>query len=107
MAGEAVTGYKFMPFGMGRRRCNGVGLALRMVALILATFLQCFEWEKVSPEEDMTEGPGLSMPKATPLKALYKPRQSMVPLLSQLYAGKDDSSGYGNHHGCSNLPDEP
>ncbi|KAG6469367.1 hypothetical protein ZIOFF_074082 [Zingiber officinale] len=85
MAGEAAEGYKFMPFGMGRRRCLGVGLAIRMVALMLATFVQCFEWEKVSPEEvDMREGPGLSMPKATPLEALYKPRQSMVSLLSQL-----------------------
>ncbi|KAG6471103.1 hypothetical protein ZIOFF_072200 [Zingiber officinale] len=84
MAGEVAEGYKFMPFGMGRRRL-GVGLAIRMVALMLATFVQCFEWEKVSPEEvDMTKGPGLSMAKATPLEALYKPCQSMMPLLSQL-----------------------
>ncbi|KAG6471099.1 hypothetical protein ZIOFF_072196 [Zingiber officinale] len=82
MTGEAVKGYKFMPFGMGRR-CPGEGLAMRMVGLMLATFVQCFKWEKVSPEEmDMTKGPGLSIPKATPLEALYKSRQSMVLLLS-------------------------
>ncbi|KAG6469380.1 cytochrome P450 81Q32-like [Zingiber officinale] len=42
MAGEVVEGYKFMPFGMGRRRL-GVGLSIRMVALMLATFVQCLE----------------------------------------------------------------
>ncbi|XP_042446638.1 cytochrome P450 81Q32-like [Zingiber officinale] len=47
MAGEAAERYNFMPFGMGRRRCLCVGLAIRMVALMLATFVQCFEWEKV------------------------------------------------------------
>ncbi|KAJ0982068.1 hypothetical protein J5N97_010323 [Dioscorea zingiberensis] len=78
--------FKMMPFGLGRRRCPGEGLAMRVVALVVGTLVQCFEWEKVGDEDvDMSEGTGLTLPKAKPLVAMYKPREDMAAgLLSQL-----------------------
>ncbi|KAM0937817.1 putative oxidoreductase [Dioscorea sansibarensis] len=83
---EAIKeGVKMMPFGMGRRRCPGEGLAMKMVPLVIGTLVQCFEWERVGDEEvDMSEGIGSSMPKAKPLEAMFKPRESLAALLNNL-----------------------
>nr|WMZ41201.1 cytochrome P450 family 81 subfamily Q polypeptide 3 [Ipomoea batatas] len=83
---EGVTrdGYKMMPFGSGRRSCPGESLGLRMVGLSLGSLIQCFDWERIGGEMvDMTEGTGLSMPKATPLTAICKARPFVAGLLSQ------------------------
>ncbi|WOL02571.1 isoflavone 2'-hydroxylase-like [Canna indica] len=84
--GETAAGqYAMLPFGAGRRRCPGEGLAVRVIGLALATLIHCFEWEKVMGEEvDMEEGPGLTMPKARPLEVMCRPRDNMVGILSQL-----------------------
>lgn len=65
--------FELIPFGAGRRICPGLPLARRMVHVMLATLICNFEWklEKgLKPEEiDMTERFGLTLQKATPLKA--------------------------------------
>ncbi|KAF8023194.1 LOW QUALITY PROTEIN: hypothetical protein BT93_F0638 [Corymbia citriodora subsp. variegata] len=77
-------GYKMMPFGSGRRGCPGEKLALRMIGLMLGSLIQCLEWERIGDEPiDMTEGTGLTMPKAQPLFAKCRARSFTSDLLSQ------------------------
>ncbi|XVF83797.1 hypothetical protein PTKIN_Ptkin16aG0521300 [Pterospermum kingtungense] len=76
-------GYKLMPFGVGRRSCPGIDLGQRVVGLALGSLIQCFEWRRVNAEKiDMTEGNGLNLPKAEPLKTLYKAGDMAKKLLS-------------------------
>lgn len=80
---QSFVGLKLTPFGVGRRSCPGAGLANRVVGLALASLIQCFEWERISEEEvDMSEGSGITMLKAKPLKAMFKARMSMIDVLA-------------------------
>ncbi|XP_020585550.1 cytochrome P450 81E8-like [Phalaenopsis equestris] len=80
-----LEGGKLMPFGIGRRRCPGEGLALKEIGLVLGTLIQCFEWQRIGPEKvDMTQGSGLVMPRANHLEALCKPHQYMINVLSKM-----------------------
>lgn len=79
--GATNNGYKFLPFGLGRRACPGMGMANRVVGLTLGSLIQGFEWKRVSEKEiDMTEGQGISMPKVEPLEALCRAR----PIINKL-----------------------
>ncbi|KAI6695299.1 hypothetical protein NL676_023009 [Syzygium grande] len=67
--------FELIPFGAGRRSCAGTSLALHTMHLTLASLLQSFEINTVSDEPvDMTEGPGLTNLKTTPLEVLLIPR---------------------------------
>ncbi|KAF0887708.1 hypothetical protein E2562_002401 [Oryza meyeriana var. granulata] len=78
----AVTA-PMLPFGLGRRRCPGEGLAMRIVGLTLAALIQCFEWEVgEAGAVDMAEGGRLTMPMATPLAAVCRPREFVKGVVS-------------------------
>ena len=63
----------FLPFGIGRRACPGMGLAQIVLSSALGSLIQCFDWERDEDVAvDMSEGTGLSMPKAVPLVAKCK-----------------------------------
>ncbi|KAL0863228.1 hypothetical protein Bca101_042346 [Brassica carinata] len=64
---------KFLAFGLGRRACPGMGLAQLVLNLGLGSLIQCFDWERDEDMAvDMSEGKGLTMPKAVPLVAKCK-----------------------------------
>ncbi|PIA56657.1 hypothetical protein AQUCO_00700784v1 [Aquilegia coerulea] len=85
-SGTADTeGYKFIPFGSGRRRCPGSIMSMSIVKLTLGSLIQCFEWERISEEKiDMHEGSGITMHKTKPLETVCKPCQSMIHVLNKL-----------------------
>ncbi|TYH11823.1 hypothetical protein ES288_A06G016400v1 [Gossypium darwinii] len=67
--------FELIPFGSGRRMCPGISFALQVLQLTLANVLHWFEFETPSGETvDMREAPGLTSPKATPLKVYISPR---------------------------------
>ncbi|CAH8274650.1 unnamed protein product [Arabidopsis lyrata] len=67
--------FELMPFGSGRRSCPGSSLAMQVLHLGLARFLHSFEAKTVLDlPVDMSESPGLTIPKATPLEVLISPR---------------------------------
>lgn len=67
--------FELVPFGYGRRSCPGVTFALQILHLTLARLLQAFELATpLDQPVDMTESPGLTIPRATPLEVLLSPR---------------------------------
>ncbi|KAK4783500.1 hypothetical protein SAY86_007874 [Trapa natans] len=70
--GEESRAHKFiMPFEIGRRACPGALLAQRVVSLTLGSLILCFDGRRMSKEAvDMTEGKGVTMPKAVALELM-------------------------------------
>lgn len=67
--------FELMPFGSGRRSCPGVSFALQVLHLTFARLVHAFDLATPLDEAvDMTESPGLTIPKATPLEVLLTPR---------------------------------
>ncbi|CBI19610.3 unnamed protein product, partial [Vitis vinifera] len=67
--------FQLLPFGAGRRSCPGITFALQMLHLALASFLHGFEVSTPSNAPvDMSEIPGLTNIKSTPLEILIAPR---------------------------------
>jgi cytochrome P450 len=74
-----------IPFGMGRRKCPGEGLAWKTVGVVLGVMIQCFRWERAQKEKvDMSEGSGFTMPMAVPLVAVCRPREEMEAVFKSL-----------------------
>lgn len=73
--------FVLIPFGSGRRSCPGATLAIQVLHLTLARLVHSFDLGLPGGLPiDMTESPGLTMPKKKPLQALLTPR-----LPSELY----------------------
>ncbi|GLJ52739.1 hypothetical protein SUGI_1123020 [Cryptomeria japonica] len=69
--------FEMLPFGAGRRGCPGTTLAMCMVQTTLAILLQSFDWFVPDGKVlDMSEGVGLTTPRAVPLEVFIKPRLS-------------------------------
>lgn len=71
--------FQLLPFGSGKRMCPGVGLALAIVHLTLATLLHTFTWslpvDVKRPEDlDMRETHILPLMKAINLKPVPHPK---------------------------------
>ncbi|XP_010456392.1 PREDICTED: cytochrome P450 84A4-like [Camelina sativa] len=77
--------FEFIPFGSGRRSCPGMQLGVYAFELAVAHLLLCFTWSlpdgMKSSDVDTVEGPGLTVPKATPLVAVPTTRL-LCPIVS-------------------------
>ncbi|KAB1220296.1 Isoflavone 2'-hydroxylase [Morella rubra] len=82
---EERDGFKFLPFGIGRRSCPGAGMGQRIILLTLGTLIQCFDWERLGKEiVDMNPDAGFLLSKERPLEALCSPRSLMTNILSHV-----------------------
>ncbi|KAI3956383.1 hypothetical protein MKW92_032030, partial [Papaver armeniacum] len=66
--------FEYTPFGSGRRICPGIDFFLQTVHMALARLLQAFDFDTPGGLViDMAEGPGLTMPRVTPLEVHLNP----------------------------------
>ncbi|CAL9772836.1 unnamed protein product [Musa acuminata subsp. burmannicoides] len=70
---------KMMPFGVGRRICPGLGLAMLHLEYFVANLVREFEWKRVEGEEvDMTEKLEFTVVMKNPLRARIIPRRRKI-----------------------------
>ncbi|GAB2240842.1 hypothetical protein Droror1_Dr00021360 [Drosera rotundifolia] len=69
---------ELIPFGVGRRGCPGINMALPLVELALANLVHHFDWNMppgMSPDDiDMEDSLGVATQKKTPLILVASPR---------------------------------
>ena len=69
--------FQLIPFGAGRRSCPGISFAITNIKLVLAKFVNYFDWKLPNGAKgedlDMTESIGLSIHKKFPLIAVATP----------------------------------
>ncbi|KAL8140813.1 hypothetical protein V2J09_006834 [Rumex salicifolius] len=70
--------YELLPFGSGRRGCPGIVFAMATIEYVLANLVLKFDWElplgSAGDVLSVTESPGLTPHKETPLVLVAKPR---------------------------------
>ncbi|XP_021720181.1 (+)-menthofuran synthase-like [Chenopodium quinoa] len=70
--------FNLIPFGSGRRGCPGIHFGTANLELVLANFMQKFDWALPEGAQgmnlDMEEHPGLTIHRETPLRAIATPR---------------------------------
>ncbi|MCD7450744.1 hypothetical protein HAX54_008381 [Datura stramonium] len=67
--------FEFIPFGSGRRSCPGINFATQVGHLTIGRLIQGFNFGTPSNlPVDMTEGLGITMPKAKPVEVVITPR---------------------------------
>ncbi|GFZ17018.1 Cytochrome P450 superfamily protein [Actinidia rufa] len=70
--------FEIIPFGAGRRICAGMSLGLRMVQLLTATLIHCFNWDlpegQLAEKLNMDEAYGLTLQRAKSLMVHPRPR---------------------------------
>ncbi|KAG5583211.1 hypothetical protein H5410_053838 [Solanum commersonii] len=67
--------FEFIPFGSGRRSCPGINFATQVAHLTIGRLIQGFNFGTPSNlPVDMTEGQGITMPKAKPVEVVITPR---------------------------------
>jgi cytochrome P450 len=70
------NGFKFLPFGAGRRMCPGINLGIANVELMLANLMYHFDWEPTPGLDrrdiDMTEVFGLTVRRKEKLLLIPK-----------------------------------
>lgn len=68
------TDFKLIPFGAGRRGCPGISFAMATNEFVLANIVHKFDWELANgvggKDLDMSERPGVTIGRATPLLAV-------------------------------------
>jgi len=73
--------FELLPFGAGRRKCPGMMLASTLVHIMVATFMQSFDWSLpngLQPMDlDMSESEGIGHVRAHPLIAIPMTRLSI------------------------------
>ncbi|KAM3408963.1 hypothetical protein ACQJBY_001785 [Aegilops geniculata] len=66
---------RMMPFGVGRRICAGLGVAMLHLEYFVANLVNEFEWREVPGDEvDFAEKPEFTVVMAKPLRARLGPR---------------------------------
>ncbi|CAL5355679.1 unnamed protein product [Camellia sinensis] len=79
---DPKEGFKFVPFGIGRRACPGANMGVRAISLALGSLIQCFELEEVREKKSLIidSKPPL---KAEALEVVCIPGKNALELLSQ------------------------